>query len=72
MVRYNGIIMTETRYRELMQEQEKKKKSLMARLNLMFFGEEKIPLFEWVCFYGVMIWGTVVTMLCLLLTIVGD
>lgn len=69
IVRYDGQIMTGSRYAEVKaQEEAQRKVSIMGRLNLYFFGEEHICLSDWLWFYGMMLGMVAVSGVTFLIT----
>jgi hypothetical protein len=52
MVRLNGMIMTDTKYQEMLQQEQERKLSLLQKVNEYFFGEPDICLHDFLWFYG--------------------
>lgn len=69
MVRHNGKIMSDTRYRELTQQEMQVDYNFIQRLNLYFFGVSGISLADWIWFYGSMALIAVIVLSCWIIAI---
>ncbi|MGG4390531.1 hypothetical protein ABEU97_20575 [Priestia megaterium] len=66
MVRANGAVLSDVRYRELQDAEVKKSPTVAQRLNLFFFDSKTISLSDFLWFYGSLIIGGAVAIISLL------
>lgn len=73
MVRFEGHVMTEVKYSEVMQEREAKEKvfSPMGSVNKYFFGKAKVSLSESLYFYGTLGGMAAASLICLIVKVIN-
>lgn len=75
MVRFEGQVMTEVKYLEIMQERKVKAKGIkrnpVKAVNSYFFGREKVTLTDSLYFYGTLGVMLLVSLMCIVIKFIN-